>query len=134
VEHLWQGTFLWSKLDSALMCDGGASNSSPYYIFIQDLQALVNELAIEILIPNYPPYTSKYNPHISPLCQGLIFESVQTVKDLMATVTTRTGLKLLMTILYNTYQTGRNVAVDFKSNLKIVFDEFLPQWNYTPKP
>jgi hypothetical protein len=53
-------------------------------------------------------------PHISPLCQGLIFESVQTVKDLMATGTTQTGLKLLTTILYNTYQTGRNVAVDFK--------------------
>jgi hypothetical protein len=52
----------------------------------------------------------------------------------MATATTRTGLKLLTTILYNTYQTDRNVAVDFKSNLKIVFDEFLPQWNYTPKP
>jgi hypothetical protein len=89
---------------------------------------------MEIPIPHYPPYTSKYNPighrffpHISPVCQGLIFESVQTVKDLMATATTRTGLKLLTTILYNTYQTGRNVAVDFKSNLKI-------QWNYTPKP
>jgi hypothetical protein len=68
------------------------------------------------------------------VCQGLIFESVQTVKDLMATATTRTGLKLLTTILYNTYQTGRNVAVDFKSNLKIVFDQFWSQWNYTPKP
>ncbi|MEO3705900.1 ISAzo13-like element transposase-related protein, partial [Trichormus azollae] len=108
--------------------------SSPYYIFTQDLQALVNELAMEIPIPHYPPYTSKYNPYISPLCQGLIFESVQTVKDLMATATTRTGLKLLTTILYKTYQTSRNVAVDFKSNLKIVFDQFLPQWNYTPKP
>jgi hypothetical protein len=68
------------------------------------------------------------------VCQGLIFESVQTVEDLMATATTRTALKLLTTILYNTYQTGRNVAVDFKSNLKIVFDQFLPQWNYIPKP
>ncbi|WP_430794777.1 ISAzo13-like element transposase-related protein [Trichormus azollae] len=68
------------------------------------------------------------------MCQGLIFESVQTVKVLMATATTRTGLKLLTTILYKTYQTGRNVPLDFKSNLKIVFDEFLPQWNYTPKP
>jgi hypothetical protein len=52
----------------------------------------------------------------------------------MATVTIRTGLKLLTIVLYNTYQTSRNVAFDFKSNLKIVFDEFLPQWNYTPKP
>jgi hypothetical protein len=96
---------------------------------------------MEIPIPNYPPYTSKYNiiehrffPHISPLCQGLIFESIQTVKDLMTTATTRIGLKLLTTILYKTYQTGRKVAVDFKSNLKIIFDQFLPQWNYTPKP
>jgi hypothetical protein len=42
-----------------LSCDGGSSNSSPYYIFTQDLQALVNELAMEIPIPDYPPYTSK---------------------------------------------------------------------------
>ncbi|MEO3706557.1 ISAzo13-like element transposase-related protein, partial [Trichormus azollae] len=105
------------------------SNSSPYYIFTQHLQALVNELGIKIPIPHYPPYTSNYNiiehrffPHISPLYQGLIFESVQTLKVLMATATTQTGLKLLTTILYKTYQTGRNVAVDFKSNLKIVFD------------
>jgi hypothetical protein len=96
---------------------------------------------MEIPIPHYPPYTSNYNPigyrffpHISLLYQGLIFESVQTVKDLIATATTRTELKLLTTILYNTYQTGRKVAVDFKLNLKIVVDEFLPQWNYTPKP
>jgi hypothetical protein len=96
---------------------------------------------MEIPIPHYLPYTSKYNPigHgffpcISPLCQGLIFKSVQTVEDLIATATTGTGLKLLMTILYKTYQTGRNVPLDFKSNLKIVFDEFFPQWNYTPKP
>ena len=96
---------------------------------------------MEIPIPDDPPYTSKYNPiahpffpHISPVCQGLIFESLQTLKVLIATATTRTRLQLLRTILYNTYQTGRKVAVDFKSNLKIVVDEFLPQWNYTPKP
>ena len=124
-----------------LLCDGGGSNSSRYYIFKQDLQALVNELGIEIRIAHYPPYTSKYNPiehrlfpHISRVCQGVIFESVQTVKDLMATATTRTGLNVLTTILDKTYQTGRKVADDFKLNMKIVFDEFLPQWNYTAKP
>lgn len=34
-----------------------AINSSRYYIFKQDLQALVNELGIEIRIAHYPPYT-----------------------------------------------------------------------------
>jgi hypothetical protein len=73
-------------------------------------------------------------PHISGVYQGVIFESVQTVKDLIVTATTRTGLKVFTTILDNTYQMGRKVALDFKSNMKIVFDEFLPQWNYTAKP
>jgi hypothetical protein len=32
-----------------LLCDGGGSNSARHYIFKQDLQALVNELGIEII-------------------------------------------------------------------------------------
>ncbi len=64
----------------------------------------------------------------------MIFDSVQTVQKLMATATSGTGLSVFTTILDKTYQTGRKVAQDFKSNLKIVFDEFLPQWNYTAKP
>ncbi|MCY7273290.1 MAG: hypothetical protein LH702_05970 [Phormidesmis sp. CAN_BIN44] len=68
-------------------------------------------MGIEIRVAHYPPYTAKYNPiehrlfpHVSRVCQGVIFERVQTVKDLMATATTRTG---------------RNVAEDFKDNTKI---------------
>lgn len=124
-----------------LLCDGGGSNSSRYYIFKQDLQALVNALALEIHIAHYPPYTSKYNPiehrlflHISRVCQSVIFDGVRTIQELMAKATTRTGLKVFTTIFDKTYQTGRKVAEDFKSNMKIVFDEFLPQWNYTAKP
>ena len=124
-----------------LLCDGGGSNSSRHYIFKQDLQALVNELGISIRIAHYPPYTSKYNPiehrlfpHLTRVCQGVIFDSVQTVQELMATATTRTGLSVFTTIQGKTYQTGRKVALDFKSNMKIVFDEFLPQWNYTAQP
>ena len=124
-----------------LLCDGGGSNSSRHYIFKQDLQALVNELGISIRIAHYPPYTSKYNPiehrlfpHLTRVCQGVIFDSVQTVQELMATATTGTGLSVFTTIQGKTYQTGRKVALDFKSNMKIVFDEFLPQWNYTAQP
>jgi hypothetical protein len=124
-----------------LLCDSGGSNSSRHYIFKQDLQALVNELGIEIRIAHYPPYTSKYNPiehrlfpHLSRVCRGVIFDSVKTVKDLMATATTRKGLKVFTTILDKVYNTGRKVAEDFKSTMEIVFDEFLPQWNYTAQP
>ncbi|MGJ3246075.1 MAG: ISAzo13-like element transposase-related protein [Elainellaceae cyanobacterium] len=52
----------------------------------------------------------------------------------MKTATTRPGLNVFTTILEKTYQTGRKVAEGFKANMTIVFDEFLPQWNYTAKP
>ena len=64
----------------------------------------------------------------------MILDSIQTVQDLMARATTRTGLNVFTTILDKTYLMGRKVAEDFKSTMKIVFDEFLPQWNYTAIP
>ena len=124
-----------------LLSDGGGSNSARHYIFKQDLQALVNELGIEIRMAHYPPYTSKYNPiehrlfpHLTRVCKGVIFESVEVVKELMAKATTKTGLKVFTTILDKVYLTGRKVADNFKETMQIVFDELLPQWNYTAKP
>ncbi len=39
-----------------VLCDGGGSNSSRHYIFKQDLQALADEIGVEIRIAHYPPY------------------------------------------------------------------------------
>lgn len=124
-----------------LLCDGGGSNSSRHYIFKQDLQKLVDEIGIEIRIAHYPPYTSKYNPiehrlfpHVTRACQGVIFTSIDLVKTLMEKTSTSTGLKVIVQIIDKVYQTARKVADDFKETMKIVFDEFLPQWNYTAVP
>jgi hypothetical protein len=124
-----------------LLCDGGGSNSSRHYIFKQDLQKLVDEIGIEIRIAHYPPYTSKYNPiehrlfpHVTRACQGVIFTSIELVKELIEKTRTLTGLKVTVHIIDKVYETGRKVADDFKETLRIVFDEFLPQWNYTAVP
>nr|WP_199924439.1 ISAzo13 family transposase [Dolichospermum flos-aquae] len=124
-----------------LLCDGGGSNSSRYYVFKEALQALVNEIGIEIRIAHYPPYTSKYNPiehrlfpHLSRACKGVIFDSVNTVAKLMAKATTQKGLQVFTTIIDKAYQTGKKVAEGFKETMEIFFDDFLPQWNYTAKP
>lgn len=124
-----------------LLCDGGGSNSSRQYLFKQDLQALVNEVGIEIRIAHYPPYTSKYNPiehrlfpHLTRVCQGVIFESVEMVKDLMAKASTQTGLTVFTSVLDQVYKTGRKVTQEFKQTMEIVFDDDLPQWNYIAKP
>lgn len=124
-----------------LLCDGGGSNSSRSYLFKEYLQKLSNELDIEIRIAHYPPYTSKYNPiehrlfpHITRTCQGVIFDTVETAKNLIATTTTQRGLKVLSTVIDKAYQTGLKASENFKETMQIVFDKILPQWNYTAKP
>ena len=124
-----------------ILCDGGGSNSSRHYIFKQDLQALADEIGIEIRIAHYPPYTSKYNPiehrmfsHVTRACQGVVFKSIALVKELMEKTHTRQGLRVTVQILDKVYQTGRKVVENFKETMRIVFDELLPNWNYTAVP
>jgi len=127
--------------DLLLLCDCGGSNNACYYIFKEDLQKLSEELKIKIRIAHYPPYTSKYNPiehrlfpHITRACKGVVFKSVELVNNLMAKTKTSTGLKVFTSILNRTFKTGRKVADGFKENMRIQFDEFLPQWNYVAVP
>jgi hypothetical protein len=142
--HWWTtyGRHTYPDATSILvLCDGGGSNSSRHYIFKQDLQALADELGIDIRIAHYPPYCSKYNPiehrffpHVTRACQGVIFTSIELVKELMENTSTTTGLKAFVHILDKVYETGRSVAEGFKENMRIVFDEYLPRWNYCAVP
>lgn len=124
-----------------IKCDGDGSNNSTHYIFKSDLKKLVNELNIEIRIAHYSPYTSKYNPiehrlfpHVTRSCQGVIFTSVELVQQLMEKTHTKTGLSVVVNMLDKIYKTGRKVADGFKNTMKIIFDEYLPKWNYRAVP
>ncbi|MEG4029952.1 MULTISPECIES: ISAzo13 family transposase [unclassified Microcoleus] len=136
------GTLIYPQADSILInCDGGGSNNSNHHIFKSDLQKLVDELGIEIIIAHYPPYTSKYNPiehHLFPLvtrpCQGVIFTSLELVKNLMAKTYTKTGLSVVVNVSDKIHETGQKVAKGFKEKMKIIFDEYLPKWNYRAVP
>ena len=137
-----QGRFDYPHATSILvLCDGGGSNNSRHYIFKQDLQALADEIGIEIRIAHYPPYTSKYNPiehrlfpHVTRACQGVVFKSIELVKELMEKTHTQQGLKVTVQIMDQVYQTGRRATQDFKETIRIIFDDCLPQWNYTAVP
>jgi hypothetical protein len=144
LRYWWEnyGRVLYPQATSILvLCDGGGSNSSRHYIFKQDLQQLAEEIGVEIRIAHYPPYCSKYNPiehrffpHVTRACQGVIFSSVELVKQLMEKTHTKTGLKAFVHVIDKAYETGRKVAADFKETMRIVFDEFLPSWNYCAIP
>ena len=124
-----------------VLCDGGGSNSCRKHVFKQDLQALVNALGIPIRVAHYPAYCSKFNPierrlfsHVTRACQGVLFDSVQTVVDLMRKTSTQTGLSVTVRVLDTIYEVGRKVDDAFKQNMPIVFDTFLPKWNYRVVP
>ncbi len=144
IRNWWylQGRYDYPHATSILLlCDGGGSNSSHYYIFKEDLQKLADEIGVAIRVAHYPPYCSKYNPiehrlfpHVTRACQGVIFKSIEIVKELMEKTTTSKGLQVTVQILDKVYETGCKVADDFKETMRIVFDEFLPQWNYTAVP
>jgi hypothetical protein len=139
--YWWEnyGSRYYLTTDSILLlCDGGGSNSSRQYLFKQDLQTLKNDLGLEIRVAHYPPHASKYNPiehrlfpHVTRACQGVIFESVEIVQELIAKTITRTGLKVFATILDGVYETGRKVMDTFRESMDIVFDDHLPIWNYS---
>ena len=124
-----------------LLCDGGGSNSARRYVFKEELQKLADRLGLDIRVAHYPPYCSKYNPiehrlfpHVTRACQGVVFHTIQIVKSLMEKTATRTGLQVTVEILDKVYDTGRKCAKGFKQNMKIRFDDFLPQWNYRAVP
>ena len=144
IERWWEsrGQALYPRARSILLlCDGGGSNNASHYLFKEDLQGLVDRLGIEIRVAHYPPYCSKYNPiehrlfpHLTRACQGVIFESMGLVKELMEKASTSTGLRVTVDILDKVYQTGRKYAEGFKENMRIVFDDILPKWNYRAVP
>jgi hypothetical protein len=137
-----QGCYRYPEATSLLiLCDGGGSNSSRHYIFKEDLQKLANELGLQIRIAHYPPYCSKYNPiehrlfpHVTRACQGVVFKSIELVKELIAQTTTSTGLTVTVEIIDKVYALKRKVADNFKDTMRIVFDKLLPNWNYTAVP
>ena len=136
------GRLLYPYAISILMLmDGGGSNSSRHYIFKQDLQALVDELGIDIRVAHYPPYTSKWNPiehrvfpHITRKLQGMVLTSHQLTKELIEKATTKTGLTVVACILNKVYETKRKVMAGFKESMRILFDDILGQWNYVATP
>ena len=134
-------SFYSNSTSLLILCDGGGSNSSRHYIFKEDLQNLAIEIGLDITIAHYPPYCSKWNPiehrffpHVSnALRRGATITSIEHLAEKISRTKTKTGLTISVFIDKNEYQTGRKYAEGFKENNKIVFDEYLPKWNYTAK-
>jgi hypothetical protein len=145
LESWWlhYGSIYYPKAERILiLCDAGGSNNCNYYLFKENLQHLANRLGLTLRVAHYPSYCSKYNPidhrlfpHVTRALQGVPLDSIDTVAKLInERASTNTGLKVFAQIVTKTYLTGKKVADDFKENMKIQFDNFLPKWNYWTCP
>lgn len=146
IDGVQTGYWEWFRKCGVIMRSGNFDNGVQVgdwttYGFKEDLQALSNRLGLKIRICHYPPYCSKYNPiehrvfpHVTRACQGVPLETIETAKHYLEKTETTKGLNVVVRMLDKVYQTGRKYAKDFKQNMTIKFDEYLPKWNYTAIP
>ena len=121
--------------------DGGGSNGSRVRLFKIELQKLADETGLTLKVCHYPPGTSKWNKiehrlfcHITQTWRGKPLTSRETVVELIASTTTKTGLTVRCELDTRTYPKGIRVDDAEMATLNIKGDAFHPEWNYTISP
>jgi hypothetical protein len=126
-----------------LLFDCGGSNSASKYLFKHDLQAVADQTNMTIRVAHYPSSCSKYNlierrffPHLSRVCTGMLFETLEHVVELMRKASTRMGLRTTVNVIRRVYETGREATNEMKEVIRstVQFADLLPKWNYTITP
>jgi len=64
----------------------------------------------------------------------MLFDTIDTVVDLMRRAATATGLRTTVNVIRRCYEKGRNATDEMKQQLRISYDKTLPRWNYFTKP
>jgi hypothetical protein len=120
-----------------ILCDGGGSNSSLHYIVKEQFKKLAERLKIQVAVAHYPPYCSKWNPiehrafsYISKKWQGVVFKNHTVIKKLAEQTTTKTGFSVKAYINTKLYHTGEKASEEFMKTMPVIFNKFLPKWNY----
>ncbi|MGH8930624.1 MAG: ISAzo13 family transposase, partial [Egibacteraceae bacterium] len=112
------GKTAYPDADRLLICaDGGGSNSSRSRAWKAELAAFTADTGLVVTVCHLPPGTSKWNKiehrllsHISMNWRGRPLESHEVIVDLIASTTTRTGLKVHAELDAGSYPTGVKVT------------------------
>jgi hypothetical protein len=124
-----------------ITADGGGSNSSRNRLWKVVLQALADELDLALQVCHFPPGTSKWNKiehrlfcFITKNWRGRPLTTYRTVVNLIASTTTKTGLRVKAALDENNYQTGIAVSDEQLARVNITRAGFHGEWNYTISP
>ena len=121
--------------------DGGGSNGARVRLWKVALQRLANQTGLRISVCHFPPGTSKWNQiehrmfsHISMNWRGKPLFSHEVIINLIASTTTRTGLKIEAELDTNVYPKGIQVTDDEFQKVQLQRADFHGEWNYTILP
>ncbi len=124
-----------------ITADCGGSNGARVRLWKVELQKFADETGLAIKVHHYPPGTSKWNRiehrmfcHITQNWRSRPLTDRVAVVELIASTTTKTGLKIESAIDPRTYEKGIKVSDAEMERLKIQGDAFHPEWNYTITP
>ena len=124
-----------------IVADGGGSNGYRLRLWKWELQKLADEIGFPITVCHLPPGTSKWNKiehrlfsFISQNWRGKPLLNRATVVNLIASTTTKTGLKVHACLDAKNYAAGRKVSDEELESLKIRRSKFHGEWNYAIQP
>ncbi len=124
-----------------ITADCGGSNGNRTRLWKLELQALANELGIPVTVCHFPPGTSKWNKiehrlfsFITMNWRGKPLRSYQTIVNLIASTSTRTGLKVQCELDSYPYEKGRKVSDEEMEAIDLKPHKFHGEWNYTIHP
>jgi len=124
-----------------ITADCGGSNGARVRLWKAELQMFADETGLIIKVRHYPPGTSKWNKiehrmfcHITQNWRSRPLTDRAAVVELIASTTTKSGLKIESALDTKTYEKGIKVSDAAMRDLDIQGDAFHPEWNYTVTP
>lgn len=121
--------------------DCGGSNGYKVRLWKWELQKLADDTGLEISVCHFPPGTSKWNKiehrlfsFITQNWRGKPLVSLATIVSLIASTTTKTGLKVSCVIDENIYLTGVKITDKEFEQINLIVNEFRGDLNYTIRP
>lgn len=136
------GSKMYPRADRLLItADGGGSNGSRVRLWKFELQRLANELGFPINVCHFPPGTSKWNKiehrlfsQITLNWRGKPLITHEVIVNLIASTTTKKGLKVHCQLDEGDYPKGRKITDKEMKLINLIQDAFHGNWNYTINP
>ncbi len=123
-----------------IFADSGGSNGYRSRLWKKEIQKFADNENFQITVCHFPPGTSKWNKiehklfsFITMNWRGKPLLTYQTIINLIASTTTKTGLTVKVRLDKRDYKKGIEVSKKEMDSINIIKHHFHGEWNYTIK-